>query len=249
MNPTQSVDRQIPLKPDMPPLFSGIFRLSQLELRELKRQLDQLLRDRKIKPSTSPYGALVLPYMQDGNIAVLLGCKYGRVVSLARSFAHSSALCLASNIHSWTLCLTSKDLTSLYIEEMEMEMGMEIVVPSTAQLTRRQHSQRLRSGRERCRHTTHQYLDDIPVCLQPPLSTLARHYLGPYNDVCPHYGALHWKAKRLNRSTDRSIHFGTCFVMRIKNFTASYRPSRTPQNSFDVSVSRCCRISQGYPTI
>ena len=56
----RSVDHEIPLKPDMPPPFKGIFRLSQLELRELKQQLDQLLRDGKIKPSTSPYGAPVL---------------------------------------------------------------------------------------------------------------------------------------------------------------------------------------------
>jgi len=60
MPPQRSVDHQIPLKPDMPPPFKGIFRLSQLELRELKRQLDQLLRDGKIRPSTSPYGAPVL---------------------------------------------------------------------------------------------------------------------------------------------------------------------------------------------
>jgi Reverse transcriptase (RNA-dependent DNA polymerase) len=60
MPPTRSVDHHIPLKPDMPPPFRGIFRLSQLELRELKPQLDQLLRDGKIKPSTSPYGASVL---------------------------------------------------------------------------------------------------------------------------------------------------------------------------------------------
>ena len=60
MPPTRSVDHQIPLKSDMPPPFRGIFRLSQLELHELKRQLDQLLRDGKIKPSTSPYGAPVL---------------------------------------------------------------------------------------------------------------------------------------------------------------------------------------------
>jgi hypothetical protein len=60
MPPTRSVDHQIPLKPDMLPPFRGIFRLSQLELRGLELQLDQLLRDGKIKPSTSPYGAPVL---------------------------------------------------------------------------------------------------------------------------------------------------------------------------------------------
>jgi hypothetical protein len=60
MPPARSVDHQIPLKPDMPPPFKGIFQLSQFELRELKRQLDQLLKDGKIRPSTSPYGAPVL---------------------------------------------------------------------------------------------------------------------------------------------------------------------------------------------
>jgi hypothetical protein len=56
----RSVDHEIPLKPDMPPSFTRIFRLSQIELRELKQQLDQLLRDDKIKLSTNPYGAPVL---------------------------------------------------------------------------------------------------------------------------------------------------------------------------------------------
>ena len=54
------MDHEIPLKSDMPSSFKGIFRLSQFELRELKQQLDQLLRDDKIKPSTSPYDASIL---------------------------------------------------------------------------------------------------------------------------------------------------------------------------------------------
>jgi Reverse transcriptase (RNA-dependent DNA polymerase)/Aspartyl protease len=58
--PARTVDHQIPLKPDMPPPFRGIYRLSQTELQELKCQLDQLLKDGKISPSTSPYGAPVL---------------------------------------------------------------------------------------------------------------------------------------------------------------------------------------------
>ena len=37
MPPVRSMDHEIPLKPDMPPPFKGIFRLSQLELRELKQ--------------------------------------------------------------------------------------------------------------------------------------------------------------------------------------------------------------------
>ena len=60
MPPTRTVDHQIPLKANMPPPFKGIFRLSLFELQELKKQLDQLLKDGKINPSTSPYGAPVL---------------------------------------------------------------------------------------------------------------------------------------------------------------------------------------------
>ena len=56
----RSMDHEILLKPDMPPSFKGIFRLSQLELHELKQQLDQLLRNGKIKPSTSSYDISVL---------------------------------------------------------------------------------------------------------------------------------------------------------------------------------------------
>jgi len=58
--PPRKVEHSIPLIPDLPPPFKGIFRLSQAELFELRTQLQQLLRDGKISPSTSPYGAPVL---------------------------------------------------------------------------------------------------------------------------------------------------------------------------------------------
>ena len=60
MPPERKVAHEIPLLPDSPPQFRGIFRLSQLELQELRKQLSQLLKDGKISPSTSPYGAPVL---------------------------------------------------------------------------------------------------------------------------------------------------------------------------------------------
>ena len=60
MPPERKVVHDIPLYPDSPPQFRGIFRLSQMELQELRKQLDQLIHDGKISPSTSPYGAPVL---------------------------------------------------------------------------------------------------------------------------------------------------------------------------------------------
>ena len=59
--PDRNVEHEIPLKDlNLAPPFKGIFRLSQLELQELRKQLDILLKDGKITPSTSPYGAPVL---------------------------------------------------------------------------------------------------------------------------------------------------------------------------------------------
>src|SRR5579859_7139182 len=58
--PERKVVHEIPLEPNATPQFRGIFRLSQLELQELRKQLSELLRDGKISPSTSPYGAPVL---------------------------------------------------------------------------------------------------------------------------------------------------------------------------------------------
>ena len=56
----RKVVHEIPLHPDSPAQFRGIFRLSQLELQELRKQLSQLLKDGKINPSISSYGAPIL---------------------------------------------------------------------------------------------------------------------------------------------------------------------------------------------
>jgi len=59
--PERKVEHRIVLHdPSLPPPFRGIFRLSQIELQELRKQLHTLLKDGKISPSTSPYGAPVL---------------------------------------------------------------------------------------------------------------------------------------------------------------------------------------------
>src|SRR5208282_1347206 len=56
----QKAVHEILLHPDSSSQFRGIFRLSQVELQELRKQLSQLLKDGKINPSTSPYRAPVL---------------------------------------------------------------------------------------------------------------------------------------------------------------------------------------------
>lgn len=58
--PKRAIDHRIETLPDQEPPFKGIYRLSTLELDELKRQLAYLLEKGFIRPSRSPYGAPVL---------------------------------------------------------------------------------------------------------------------------------------------------------------------------------------------
>ena len=114
MPPTRSVDHQIPLKPDMPPPFKGIFRLSQLELRELKRQLDQLLRDGKIKPSTSPYGAPVLfVKKKDGKLRMCIDYRALNSQTIQNRYALPRIDELFDRLHGARI-FSKLDLTSGY---------------------------------------------------------------------------------------------------------------------------------------
>lgn len=60
MPPPRHVDHPIDLVPGHAPPVSGVYRLAQPELEELKRQLDELLAKGYIVPSSSPFGAPVL---------------------------------------------------------------------------------------------------------------------------------------------------------------------------------------------
>ena len=116
MPPTRSVDHQIPLKPDMSPPFKGIFRLSQLELRELKRQLDQLLKDGKIKPSTSPYGAPVLfVKKKDGKLRMCIDYRALNSQTIQNRYALPRIDELFDRLHGAKV-FSKLDLTSGYYQ-------------------------------------------------------------------------------------------------------------------------------------
>ncbi len=58
--PEREVDHKIELEPDSKPVFQGVYKMSFLELDELKKQLKYLLDKGLIRPSKSPYGSPVL---------------------------------------------------------------------------------------------------------------------------------------------------------------------------------------------
>ncbi|GIL62198.1 hypothetical protein Vafri_16333, partial [Volvox africanus] len=58
--PMRPVDHTIPLVPGAQPVSRPMYRLSPLELDEVKRQVTDLLAKDMIRPSTSPYSAPIL---------------------------------------------------------------------------------------------------------------------------------------------------------------------------------------------
>jgi transposase InsO family protein len=114
--PARTVDHQIPLKPDMPPPFRGIYRLSQVELQELKRQLDQLLKDGKINPSTSPYGAPVLfVKKKDGSLRMCIDYRALNSQTIQNRYALPRIDELFDRLHGAKV-FSKIDLTSGYYQ-------------------------------------------------------------------------------------------------------------------------------------
>lgn len=58
--PKRDVDHKIELEPNSKPPFMAVYKMSPLELEEVKRQLTQLLEMDFVQPSKSPYGAPIL---------------------------------------------------------------------------------------------------------------------------------------------------------------------------------------------
>jgi len=60
MPPLKEMEFCIDLTPGATPISKAPYRMAMVELKELKIQLDELLKNGYIWPSTSPWGALVL---------------------------------------------------------------------------------------------------------------------------------------------------------------------------------------------
>ena len=59
-SPDREVEFIIELVPGVAPIFISLYRMTPIELKELKTQLQELLDKKFIRPSVSPWGTLVL---------------------------------------------------------------------------------------------------------------------------------------------------------------------------------------------
>jgi len=60
------IDFKIELIPDAPPKSKSSYRIALIEIKKLKIQLDKLLQNEFIRPSVSPWGAIVLFVKKEG---------------------------------------------------------------------------------------------------------------------------------------------------------------------------------------
>ncbi|GAB5489762.1 MAG: hypothetical protein Pars2KO_33320 [Parasphingorhabdus sp.] len=77
----------IELEPDTRPIFRPIYKLSQAELDEVKRQVDYLLRNGFIKPSKSPWGAPILFVpKKDGGLRMCVDYRWLNKVTIKNRY-------------------------------------------------------------------------------------------------------------------------------------------------------------------
>ena len=58
--PDRGIGHPIPLKPGARPMSRPLYRMSPLELEEVRTQVADMLRKGQIEPSTSPWGAAIV---------------------------------------------------------------------------------------------------------------------------------------------------------------------------------------------
>jgi Reverse transcriptase (RNA-dependent DNA polymerase)/RNase H-like domain found in reverse transcriptase/Integrase zinc binding domain/Aspartyl protease len=116
--PSRAVDHEIPILPDLAPPFRAIFRLSQSELDILKETIDKLLKEGKINPSTSPYGAPVLfVKKKDGSLRMCIDYRALNSQTVKNCYALPRVDELLDRLYKATI-FSKIDLTSGYYQIM-----------------------------------------------------------------------------------------------------------------------------------
>jgi hypothetical protein len=112
--PERAVEHSIEVIPGQTPPCRGIYPMSELELRELKAQLQELLRAGFIQPSVSPYGAPVLfVKKKDGSQRLCVDYRMLNKITVKNRYPLPRIDMLMDRLHG-ARYFTKLDLTSGY---------------------------------------------------------------------------------------------------------------------------------------
>ena len=111
--PVRPVDHTIPLVPGAQPVSRPMYRLSPLELDEVKRQVTDLLAKGMVRPSTSPYSAPILFVgKKDGTLRMCIDYRGLNAVTVKNRYPLPRVDDLLDNEASCGVLRTSARLTS-----------------------------------------------------------------------------------------------------------------------------------------
>ncbi len=112
--PSRTVDHKIETVPGSAPPFRGIYRLAEVELEELKKQLTELLQQGKIQASSSPYGApVIFVKKKDGTRRMCIDYRLLNAQTVKNRLALPRIDELLDRLHDATV-FSKLDLTSGY---------------------------------------------------------------------------------------------------------------------------------------
>ena len=84
--PRRDIEHRIDLMVGAQPPQSTIYRMSEHELIELKKQINSLLENGFIKPSLSPYGSPCLFVKKDGSVRLVVDYRKLNAITIKNSF-------------------------------------------------------------------------------------------------------------------------------------------------------------------
>ena len=103
--PDRGVKHVVPLVPDSQPPFQRMYRLAPSELKEVQRQITDLLAKQLIEPSTSPFGAPIL-FVEKKTGELRMVVDYRALNKITDTLYHALMICLTNClVHSTSLAL------------------------------------------------------------------------------------------------------------------------------------------------
>jgi hypothetical protein len=88
--PRRAIDHRIELVPETKPPSQAPYRMSPIELAKLRKQLEELIDSRFVRPSKAPYGASVLFQKKaDGSLRMCVDYRTLNKVTIKKQISHS----------------------------------------------------------------------------------------------------------------------------------------------------------------